>query len=95
MRLLDRLLRPECHQVRRVLQAYLDGELDDRHTALVAAHLEHCERCGVEADVYEQVKASLSELRPPSDPGALHRLRAFAETVPEEADDEHDGPATS
>ena len=82
MTLLDRFLRPDCRRVRQVLPSYLDGELDDRHAGFVAAHLEHCERCGIEAELYERVKDSLSGLRPEPDPDALARLRSFADAVP-------------
>lgn len=82
MRLLDRFRRPDCHRVRQVLQAYLDGELDDRHASMVAAHLAECERCGIEAELYQRVKDSLAGLRPAPDPDALDRLRRFADSVP-------------
>jgi|AntRauTorckE6833_2_1112554.scaffolds.fasta_scaffold72353_2 predicted anti-sigma-YlaC factor YlaD len=81
MNLLRRILMPDCERVRKVLQSYLDGELDDRHARTVAAHLEHCDRCGIERDVYEQVKSSLQDLRQPPDPEALARLQGFAATL--------------
>lgn len=81
MNLIERLLMPDCNRVRKVLQAYLDGELDDRHAGMVAAHLEHCERCGIEAELYQRVKDSLQELRQAPDPAAMSRLRAFADSV--------------
>lgn len=83
MNVLDRLGRPECHRVRQILQSYLDGELDDSDAAMVAAHLEHCDRCGIEADLYEQVKESLGRLRQPPDPATIERLRCFAAEVPD------------
>ncbi len=82
MNLIQRLLMPDCNRVRKVLQSYLDGELDDRHAAIVAAHLEDCDRCGIEADVYEQVKERLSTLHTQPDPAAIDRLRRFAGQVP-------------
>lgn len=87
MNLLQRLMMPDCNRVRKVLQSYLDGELDERHTEMVAAHLVHCERCGIEAEVYDQVKSSLHELRREPDVDALARLRRFAESVPASDDD--------
>ncbi|MEX2549335.1 MAG: zf-HC2 domain-containing protein [Nitriliruptoraceae bacterium] len=81
MNLLRRLLMPDCERVRKVLQSYLDGELDERHARTVAAHLEHCDRCDIERDVYEQVKSSLQDLRQPPDPEALARLQSFAATL--------------
>lgn len=82
MNLLQRLMRPDCNRVRKVLQAHLDGELDDSLAGFVAAHLDQCDRCGIEAELYEQVKASLQQLRSAPDPDALARLREFADTVP-------------
>jgi len=63
VKILGRLIAPRnqmsCHQVGRVLQSYLDRELDDDATRKVAAHLEDCRRCGLEAHTYEALKASL------------------------------------
>lgn len=87
---IQRLLMPDCNRVRKVLQSYLDGELDDRHAAMVASHLQDCDRCGIEADVYEQVKSRLSGLRQQPDPAAIERLRHFADQVPTAAEG---GPA--
>ena len=78
---LARLLRPGCRRVRKVLQAYLDGELDDRHATMVAAHLDQCDRCGIEAELYERVKDRLAGLRAVPDPDALARLHRFADEV--------------
>ena len=33
-----------CHEVGRILQTYLDGELNEARVAMVTAHLEHCRR---------------------------------------------------
>lgn len=94
MNLLDRLRNPECHRVRQVLQSYLDGELDASDTAMVAAHLEHCERCGIEESLYVEVKESLGRLHQPPDPDAMDRLRRFAAEVSDRTDG-HDGPTSS
>jgi anti-sigma factor (TIGR02949 family) len=82
MRLLQ-LLRtpPDCREVAKVLQSFLDGELPEDQTDKVAEHVEHCERCGIEADVYLQVKESLRDLRTPPDREAMQRLHAFAENL--------------
>lgn len=63
-----------CRQVRRTLQAFLDGEVEPRRAELVAAHLESCARCQVEAEVFEQVIASIRRLRPDLDLAAYTRL---------------------
>jgi len=70
----------ECHRVGKVLQRYLDGNLDDHATRRVAAHLDACRRCGFEATTYEQLKVSLHR-GTPVDELALTRLRAFADTL--------------
>lgn len=68
----------ECMRVTRVLQSYLDGAVDDVTARRVAAHLEHCRRCGLEAETYRAVKAALARHEhTPAD--AVDRLRAFAE----------------
>jgi anti-sigma factor (TIGR02949 family) len=71
-----------CAEVGRLLQQYLDHELDDDRDARLAAHLEECRRCGLEAEAYERIKAALA-LRGPTaeDDPALRRLRSFAERL--------------
>ncbi len=63
-----------CRAVRRILQAFLDGEVEPRHAELVAAHLESCQRCGVEARTFQAVIAALRRLRPDLDVEAYTRL---------------------
>lgn len=75
------MMPPDCREVARVMQSYLDGELPESESHLVAEHLEHCERCGVEADVYREVKRSLGQLATPSDRDAVTRLRTFADEL--------------
>jgi len=75
-----------CRDVGRVLQSYLDGELDAAHTAEVATHLEHCVRCGMEADVYTRIQRALARRADGADPHpenrlAIERLRRFATTL--------------
>lgn len=68
--------RPACRQVLRILQAYLDGELDADGAALVSAHLaEDCHRCGLEAEAYRAIKATLANQASNPDPATLERLR--------------------
>lgn len=69
---------PDCREVARFLQAYLDGELPPSEFARVGEHLEQCERCGIEADVYHEVKRSLAQLAVPADHAAVDRLQTFA-----------------
>lgn len=88
MKILGRLIgtrkQMSCHQVGQVLQRYLDNELDDVAARKVAAHLEDCRRCGLEAETYEALKASLQ--RGPAGLAGLGdepvtRLREFGERL--------------
>lgn len=76
--LLLRRTRPDCRTVAAVLQSYLDGELPADRADVVREHLDHCDRCGIEADTYEQVRRSLAGLAVPPDRRALDRLRDLA-----------------
>ena len=84
MKIIGRLIgtrrQLSCAQVGKVLQTYLDAELDDETAHKVAAHLEDCRRCGLEAETYDALKASLRrgsvvEAEP------VTRLRAFGERL--------------
>lgn len=75
------MMPPDCREVAVVLQSYLDGELPPSKTHLVAEHLEHCERCGIERDVYMEVKRSLGQLGTPPDRNAVDRLRSYADEL--------------
>ena len=70
----DRRARLSCRQVRRTLQAFLDGEVEPIRAELVAAHLESCSRCQVEAELLTRVIDSLQRLRPDMDLAAYTRL---------------------
>lgn len=72
---------PDCRKVARVLQSYLDGELPASQHAMVAEHLEHCDRCGFEAAVYREVKRALDGLTSEPDPRVIERLRAYAQAL--------------
>lgn len=52
-----------CREVGRVLQAYLDGHVDELTARRVARHLEMCRRCGMEASTYAEIKRSLAPAR--------------------------------
>lgn len=78
-----------CRQVGRRLQRYLDGDLDDLTNRRVLHHLESCRRCGMEATVYTEIKASLARRRTVLPDDAVSRLRAFGQELLRE------GPPTS
>lgn len=66
-----------CPEVGRLLQHYLDGELDDAATRAIAAHLDDCVRCGLEAETYERIITSITGLRRALPADSLDRLRDF------------------
>lgn len=79
---------PDCRKVARVLQSYLDGELPEDDHQVVAEHLRHCERCGIDARVYRDVKRSLQGLAVTPDRHDIARLRAYAADI-RQGDDAH------
>jgi len=70
-----------CGEVGEWLQHYLDGELNDRRSERLAAHLEDCRRCGLEADTYERIKHSLADHQPSVPADSLARLREFGARI--------------
>lgn len=76
-----------CREVGRVLQRYLDGEVDELTAQRVARHLQDCLRCGMTADTYAQIKRSLAE-RGQVDPHVVNRLRAFGQRLVADDDGE-------
>ena len=86
-RMRDRVVEMRtCREVGRILQTYLDGELDQSKAAKVTAHLEHCRRCGMEADTFARIRDSLARvgrdgLIYPEDQLSIERLRRFADSL--------------
>ena len=74
-----------CKQVAEDLQSYLDNEDTAENRELIAAHLEACRDCGLEADTFNQLKASLARPVLEIDATALDRLRAFGASIADEA----------
>ncbi len=70
-----------CHQVGEVLQQYLDGHIDAERAGRIEAHLDECRRCGMEADTYERIKATLAAQRPDVPAESIDRLREFGERL--------------
>lgn len=75
-----------CREVGRVLQAHLDGELELAEAQAVADHLNGCRGCGMEADVYAEIKAALCRQADELPPDALARLRRFGAQLTAEGD---------
>jgi anti-sigma factor RsiW len=70
-----------CRRVGEQLQAYLDGEVDDLSARRIAHHLEDCRRCGMELEVYTEIKATLQRRAGGVDADALDRLRSFGQRL--------------
>jgi anti-sigma factor RsiW len=84
-----------CTRVVRALQPYVDGETDEALTRRLAAHLEGCDRCALEAATYREIKNALARRDEP-DPTGVERLRGFGQSLlddPEDADSDHVGGA--
>jgi anti-sigma factor RsiW len=70
----------ECAHVGGVLQRYLDEEIDQETARRVAAHLEVCRHCGLEAATYRRLKAALARRAIPDDE-TMSRLRLFVDEL--------------
>lgn len=84
--------RARCMRTMRVLQGYLDGALDELPARRVAEHLEVCRRCGLEAEVYHAIKASLSRRDRSVDRQTVERLHRFGQRLAGEGGDAADDP---
>lgn len=52
----------QCTEIRKKINAWLDGELPSGEAELVAAHVAGCRNCRVEADSLKQIMISLDSL---------------------------------
>ena len=66
----------DCWRVRRILQSFLDGEVAREEAERVAAHLQDCSRCDIEAEVLTHVIEAIQRLRPDLDVAVYTRLVA-------------------
>lgn len=73
----------DCHTVAEMLIAYLDDEATAADSARVAAHLDMCARCGLEAETVLALKVSTAQHAEGGepDPEAVERLRQFAQAL--------------
>ncbi len=83
-----------CREVGRVLQAYLDGQVDELTAQRVSAHLEACRRCGLEAHVYDELKQALARRSTRVDPSIVERVQAFGRDLVESPPNEAADPST-
>ena len=66
-----------CIQVARILQHYLDDQLDESAAAQVGHHLDACRRCGLDAESYRDIKRGLAQSSHPPPPERVERLASF------------------
>jgi len=66
-----------CIQTARILQRYLDSQLDEAAAIQVADHLDACRRCGLDAESYREIKVVLAGRSRPPSPDQLERLTSF------------------
>jgi predicted anti-sigma-YlaC factor YlaD len=66
-----------CRQVGRLLQRYLDRDLDEVTARRIMRHLDDCRSCGLEFAAYTEIKATLARRGAPLPAETLDRLRAF------------------
>ena len=75
-----------CAEVARLLQRYLDDEIDDPVVvAALTAHLDVCPPCGYEAETYRMIKSRLAERCEPLESGSVDRLRSFGSSLMRES----------
>jgi anti-sigma factor RsiW len=70
-----------CRKVAKVLQSHLDDELDEERRRKVAAHLDECERCGLEAEVLDGVRSALRGRREKLPVATATALREFSDRL--------------
>ena len=83
MKSYDAMPPDDCHTVAEMLLAYLDDEATEADSARVAAHLDMCARCGLEAETVLALKVATAQHVENSerDPRAVTRLRQFAHAL--------------
>ena len=72
-----------CREVGRVLQSYLDGDVESDFAEKIAEHLEKCKDCGLEYETYSRIKNSLAGQERAVDDDAIARLREFGRNLSE------------
>ena len=70
-----------CREVGRVLQHYLDNDMDPEWAASVAEYLDACKGCGLERAAYREIKSTLGRQRPAMHDDAISRLREFGRSL--------------
>ncbi|MEZ5343430.1 MAG: zf-HC2 domain-containing protein [Acidimicrobiales bacterium] len=82
-----------CHQVLEVLQSYLDGEVDESVARSVILHLDMCEQCAHEAELFRRIQAAIAAQANDIDAEILDRLETYAMNL--RSIDENSGDPTN
>ena len=86
-RILDKLRGAmACSDVLKVIQAYIDGEIDAKTARKVADHLDRCHPCVNEEQIYEHIKSSLGRRRRHVDVDVLDQLMSYGERLKTDPD---------
>jgi anti-sigma factor RsiW len=70
-----------CPEVGRLVQRYLDGEIDEVKAQRISRHLDDCRRCGLKAETYSAIKQSLRRQRTDVPADVIERLRVFCQQL--------------
>ncbi len=70
----------DCNDVGKLIQRYLDGELDGSRGTRLAEHLEMCAYCEADAETFRELKAALARSGE-MPPATVERLREFGQSL--------------
>lgn len=76
-----------CLEAARLIDGYIDGEIDEATCAKIVYHLEICRECGMEAELYMQIKIAVGRHRTSVSAESLAKLREYARGLVGEATD--------
>jgi anti-sigma factor (TIGR02949 family) len=74
--------KASCCEVMRLVQSFVDGELNERRARRIAQHLDDCQNCGLEVALYQEIRESLRRQIPIHEP-TLARLKDFVRQLEE------------
>lgn len=66
------------------MQSYIDGEMDEITARRLAWHLEICRECGLEVEIYIEIKKTIARRHGAISAAALLRLVEFGRHLTEE-----------
>ncbi len=81
------MFRPgmSCKKMMKVIQSYLDGEVDEKVARKVAKHLNACVDCDEESTVFKNIKKSLANKPEHISPEILSSLTEFTKNIASKA----------